>query len=545
MNKIVINNFSLFKKSKIKLMSFLICSSLLSSCNVTHDDVIYEVKKDNNTVSSMDEEQTPVSKNEPIVNEPVISDIDNEIFSQIFSLSDLDVTTLQQDINSISADYLYDDLFQIDEALKEYDKININSKENSNVVIKDNQVNFNEWYQIVCNNNEEYLNENGVHYSNISPELLQKIVHIMVDSINAKLNDSDNAMIDISLLDDTLSHLKVLSYAGFGVGAFNEDDIILAVDLSAISNYQKLHPDLDVLERIVKHETNHCIQSISGSNLKNQNCDINYGICYHFPNLEVNSLYYHFLFEGAAERLAIDDYQDNQDSLFYNNDLMSIESIDLSILLNSNLNSTSLERSLFQHDLNVFLGLFHVENEEDKKEILNMLYAYELINTESDEFKAVFEKNNGYRMNASEMDEYKICLKEGIATTLTKQFYSSLISYLHDSSTSLHDMFELISIFEDEISRITWYISRQDYYQDFFSNYKTIQSDLFQIIASKIGYSEEEIFNSYYCYHSNVEDYHDILNLNTDKNMFLQQMFNSRKSHRKPSISSIIDSYQK
>ena len=170
-----------------------------------------------------------------------------------------------------------------------------------------------------------------------------------------------------------------------------------------------------------------------------------------------------------------------------------------------------------------------------------MLYAFELINTDGNEFRDNYKEKYGQRFDLYAMDDYRLSLKGSVSLTLTKVFYTNLLKSLENKSVSIEDVYQLISIFEDEISRITWYSSKNSYFPEFIENYQKIQMMVFEKISEKTNLSIDEIVNSYNYYHKNLDVYHEIDWLNDDKNKFLSNMFSTRRDQRKESIIEIYN----
>ena len=104
------------------------------------------------------------------------------------------------------------------------------------------------------------------------------------------------------------------------------------------------------------------------------------------------------------------------------------------------------------------------------------MYAMNLVisdsyTSSSEDFYTVYkEANNG---NMIDRASYKTDLKESIAMTLTKQFYGNFVNYAASGTYNLEQLMHMMSIYEDELSRLLWYSnsSYRDSYIDFFEFY--------------------------------------------------------------------------
>lgn len=565
MNKLVLYNKKDWLKGKLKMVSFsLALSTFIGGCAVNKNnneninfgdmnnistDIYNEDKYPNNsstTINETNDSSSSLNNNVNDSNSVFVDYTDDNAINDIkllseFELSSEDVSYITDEINKISVNYEKSDMFQIDENITKYNAVATNNYESSLDIIENNKVNYDLLYRTILNNNQKYKAENGSsHYNmDITDELLSKIVKIMADNIDKKL--SNDNYIDVSELNYTLTNLKVFTYVGFGAGGVNDHDDILSINMNTISSYQEQYPDIDPLEMTVKHECNHLIQARPQINLNNQNFSSNYGFCYKFDDNSINSLYDSWMFEAASEKLVLDDYNDGRKPLVYDYYIKALESLTLSTILQDNVSSTKIENLTFQHDLSLVFDQFGAKTDYQKQEILKMLYAFELINTDGNEFRDNYKEKYGQRFDLYAMDDYRLSLKGSVSLTLTKVFYTNLLKSLENKSVSIEDVYQLISIFEDEISRITWYSSKNSYFPEFIENYQKIQMMVFEKISEKTNLSIDEIVNSYNYYHKNLDVYHEIDWLNDDKNKFLSNMFSTRRDQRKESIIEIYN----
>lgn len=545
MNKLVLYNKKNWLKSKLKMVSFsLAFSTFISGCTVNGNANEDTNSNKINTVdvnSNSNEQQSPNNRSfdddsltfDDYTYDDAINDI--KLLSE-FELNSDEVNHIINEIKKIDVNYEKSDLFEIDENLTRYNKVIVNSYDNSLGIIENNKVNCDLLYKTVLGNNREYRNGHGSSFYNtdISDELLSRIIEIIASNIDKKLS-SDN-YINISELNYTLTNLKIFTYNGFGAGGVDNQEDILSIDMNTIENYRKLYPDIDPLEMTVKHECNHLIQAMPQINTNNYTFSSNYGFCYKFDDNSINSLYNSWIFEAASEKMVLNDYDDGRKPLVYDYYINALEALSLSTILLDDTTSVKIENLTFQHNLDLFLEQFGAKNDSEKKEILKMLYSFELINTNGKEFSDNYKEKYGQDLDLYAMGDYCLSLKGSVSLTLSKVFYTNLLTNMENKSVKIEDIYQLISIFEDEISRITWYSSRNDFFPEFIKNYQKIQMFLFEKIAEKTNLSTDEVVSYYNNYHKNLEVYHNISWLNADKNGFLSNMLLTRRNHRKESI---------
>ncbi len=523
---IKIFNEDILKKARITLMPFLLSTTLISGC-VKKENIQYD-EYHNNTTTKI-ETLTDASDTEKSDNLNDLADFNlDSILSTKINISNAQSNIYKAKLSEINVSYKDSDLFQVPSALAKYNSIKLSDDSGTSF-----QIDKEKLYQKVLENNRSYLQEHPINtYNDTSLDDIEKIVDIISDNINEKINSKNS--INYQQLIETLNELKVFTYSGFAAGGVDDKNVILSIDMQTISNYQSKYPDIDVLEMVVKHESNHLIQLSS-----NNSYEKNYGVCYKFDDLDVNPLDNQWLIESTCEKQVINDYTDGRSPLFYQDSIYSLESLTLSVILNENISKTSIEDMMFQHDLNKFLDMFDTKNETEQEEIINMLYSFELIHYDKEDFKQAYENKYGYKITISDLDDYRVELQGSIALTLSKLFYKNLSTIIADKEVKLEDIYSLISIFEDDISRLTWYSSKYNHYTTFLSEYSNLQEVFFDMISESNNLDSRTLQHGYSIYHSDNKDYVNINFLDDSKNSFLENIFNTRKKDRKESISDL------
>lgn len=541
MNIINIKNKSIWQKAKIKLVPFVLTSvSILGGCTAPNS-----LDSNNKVNTGLEfEKDVNLDSNSGIINynNQVDSEINQSINSQLlntsFVLADDDIDTLINNINEIRVEYKESDLFNIDNCLNDYYSLP-ESTYGDCVLIRDNKVDANELYNQVIDNNKQYNQEYnfGSYTSDLTEDELIKVINILSDNINKQL--SINSKIDIKELDYKLKNLKIFAYQGMGSAKYNALNNMISFNFSMIDTIQKRNAGIDVLEMTVKHETNHLIQALPLKD--NGSFDSNYGICYHFKNESVNSLYYNFLFEGSSEKTVVNDYNDNRAPLVYDYSISCIESLTLSTILNENNNYNSIENNMMQHDLDQFLNVFSISNDDEKKEILKMLYATELIYFDNDEFAKAYKQKYNTEYDYYAKNNLSNSLSESIAITLSKQFYKNLLTQINNQSVKINDIFALVSIFEDDLNKITWYSNNPQGNESLINQYQKIQIAFFNAISEKTNYSTSEIVSEYQLFHKNKVQNINISWLSQEKKSFFNKIMESRINNRGESLSRYFD----
>ena len=194
-----------------------------------------------------------------------------------------------------------------------------------------------------------------------------------------------------------------------------------------------------------------------------------------------------------------------------------------------------------QHDLDQFLNVFSISNDDEKKEILKMLYATELIYFDNDEFAKAYKQKYNTEYDYYAKNNLSNSLSESIAITLSKQFYKNLLTQINNQSVKINDIFALVSIFEDDLNKITWYSNNPQGNESLINQYQKIQIAFFNAISEKTNYSTSEIVSEYQLFHKNKVQNINISWLSQEKKSFFNKIMESRINNRGESLSRYFD----
>lgn len=387
-------------------------------------------------------------------------------------------------INSIDTYYNYEELFELDKALIEYNNLNFVD----NHECKINNLNANELYNSVIENNKSISN---FLYEEIPESSLKNVCEFIVivanDFINADLD------IDEETVKCVLSDLKIVSNPTALYNAAVTDDGTLVLSPNMLSIVESLSFSTT---DVVVHEIVHLLQKGCKCDLKNNsNLQSNFGIGYEFNNLNVNSLDFSWLYEASAEK-CMTNYTGSR-PMTYIKMINYLESLSLVNVLNDD--SYPIEYLCFNKDINDLYDYFNVSTKEDKEEILKLLYSIEIMQMAPHDFYNRLNITQNVEVDNNLVDKVNYEIKESICTTLTKLFYKNLSNNIVNKDTTLNDIFYLIKLFEDDLSSHNHYNDSNlyEYNEVFFEKYLNIQDNFFHELSKVTGYSEEEIINSY------------------------------------------------
>lgn len=409
------------------------------------------------------------------------------------SASSLKIEEFKTSIND-STEYLYSDLYNIDEALKKYDNVTQNDKYTDDIIGLDKKITLDELYRSVLQNNEDYLkNQSMCFYDKLSKKDMEKILQIVVDTINYELQN--NKYIDIEIVSSVLSNLKLFQDATPS-NAYLSDDYCLIVNPEMMDILQMMtNSDTDAFKATIVHETMHILQIQSPESQLNQNV----AVTYKWNDLKVNPLYFDWLCEGSAEKSMM-NYTGNE-AVTYSNLVGYIESMNYTTILDDDVEVNQTENICFTHSLDLLFEQFNCETDEEKESFIQMMYGCQVMQMSPDDFYAAFEKKYNKELTEKEKDELRYKLRASVCEDLSKYFYSNLADSMSKNKVTLDDIFYLINIFEKDMYSHVKYDNEDlmEENQHFIDSYVKIQNDFFELISNN-NYSKEDItlkFNNY------------------------------------------------
>jgi len=217
---------------------------------------------------------------------------------------------------------------------------------------------------------------------------------------------------------------------------------------------------------------------------------------YRFPDLNVNSLYNEWFVETSAEKNA--SYY-NQEEFIYINEMRYLDAL----IIATAFESTNVENVNFGHNLKEFYSLLNCDGLISDREIANMMYAVNFAINENMEVIENYKALNGEYMPSSEIRHLKNIYSSKFFETLSKKLYYDLCK----QSLSLKNIFSVISLFENSCSNIIWYADsyKLEENKSFIENYNKIQSCYFELLASELGISADEVAALYNYYNETEE----------------------------------------
>lgn len=403
-------------------------------------------------------------------------------------------------LNKVDVIYDYENIYNFDSALKEYNKLSLVNTHNNDL----KNLNENELYNLILENNKKYKkNNNSSIYKELSSKEIKKIVNIILTTVN-DFNKS-NSDISVDRIKCVLSDLKLFIQKSSMSNAFVTNDNCLVISPNMMKFANTINGE-GTEEDVLKHEIVHLLQKGCNCDLnENQNLKRNFGICYGFKDIEINSLDFTWFYEASAEKNMVN--YTGHSPLVYKNMIGYLESLSIVNLVSDSYKVNDTEELSFKRSINDLYKYFDVTTESDKKEVLNLMYSIEVMQQAPDAFYKLLEKQTGKSKDSVLIDEINYTVKGSICETLTKLFYKNLSKKIVNEDVSLGDIFYLISIFENDINNHILYNSEQkyNYNEKFINKYVDIQDNFFFELSKSLKCSQEQIEEFYNDYNSVIK----------------------------------------
>lgn len=429
-------------------------------------------------------------------------------------------------LSTLQTNYEYSNIYNFSAAIKEYNKL----KNESNHKIKLNALTIEELFNVVKKNNENKKDETAI-YKEISDEELKKICSIIVNTINAYVEN--NSKISIEKVKCVLSDLKIFKQNSAMCNAFVTSDNYMIVSPNMLDIAQMINGN-QTDEDVIVHEIMHILQKECNCDLAiNPNLKENLGVSYNFKNLDVNSLKFSWLYEASAEKHVYNYTGHNV--LTYKTMISYLESLSLVNILNSNYEVNGTENLSFKRGLDSLYEYFGAMTETEKQEVLNLMYSIEVMQQEPYDFYDEYEKKYGIEKNEKLRDEINYNVKSSICTTLTKLFYRNLSKSITNKEVTLEDIYYMMCLYENDLNSHLVYDNdeKMKYNSEFIDIYVSIQDNFFYELSKCLNFSQEEIENSFYKYCANKKTENGNIVKNCDLNFLSESKINYLSERQK------------
>lgn len=467
----------------------------------------------NSTREKVAVEETTTSVYEQLIQNPIPSGKDDLVDENTtpvpIQMSDKKLAEFEKYISGIIVDYDYEKGYNIDAALAEY---NNNTKstvtKHSHDIRLNGEFNAEHFYEIVKKNNEAFFEEKekdslGGLYKEYSNKELKSMCEQFCETLPA-IAEKDPT-VDLDMVCCYLYNLRIVQKSGsLDFGGFDMNNRFY-LNYKNMKNGAFAMDTDDIEQTTFYHEMMHAFQ-FACDDVKKTDED-RMGITHTYDSLEVNPLSWYWLLEGSAE-MNMSQYLGVRYST-YKNKIGYIHSLNIVANLNSNNKYVQIEKICFQRDLEKFFEVLDITDENDKKEIIKMMYSIEIIQESKDDFYDWY--NETYNANLSdetngEQSVLRLTLKEDALMTLTKLFYRNLARQINKRNVTLQDAYYLMRLYEADLdnhfSNNT--VGYMEFFHDFYDTYVDLQNEFFAVIAEENNLSADDLANGFDNYSMNA-----------------------------------------
>ena len=429
--------------------------------------------------------------------------VEKSITNSSINLNISDYNEFINYVNSLNFNYKYEELYDINDAINRQSS-NKNTNHSHDITNGTNVLTSELLYNRVKMNNEIFFDDQNksTGYKKIKNGYIKDICELLVNSINSELDNNQN--INKKDVYCILYDLKIVGKnVTFNNASYDENDV-LVVDKDNIENYQFFNNDVDAFRQIIYHEAMHIIQSVC--NDKEDIGKLELGICYKYDDLKVNPLYWSWFLEAAAEKEMGKIL--GEDTHTYSAPIGYYDSLILCSILNENVSVGDVESLSFEKKADSLFKAFNATTNEEKMEIIKMMYSIEIMQSKPEDFYKVYKEKYGVDLSTdtNELENLRLSLRIDILKTLSKEFYKSLSSQVSKENVSLDTVFYLINVYESDVFIHLFYNEKDRIASgvEFFDFYTELQNKFFEMLSISTDYNFDEIVDLFNNYSMNV-----------------------------------------
>jgi archaellum component FlaF (FlaF/FlaG flagellin family) len=505
------------------LLAFIIFAVVLAVRS--HNDYNNNSDAEEETTTSVYEQRIDVENGEDDA-------VDVDTTPVNIKLSDKGLNKFENYVSSINVDYDYADAYNIDEALKIYNDNTANSvTKHSHDIRVNGEFDADAFYELVKKNNEKFLadakeNYNDGWYKEYSNKELKQICTDMMEALPAIAEEDPT--VDVDRVSCYLYNLVILGKSGaLDFGGFTMDNrFYLNYDNMETGAFAMDTDDINLTT--FYHEMMHAYQ-FACDDIKKSDED-RMGITHTYNELEINPLSWYWLLEGSAE-MNMSQYLDVQYST-YKTMITYIESMNFISNIGSD-NLVQTEKLCFQPKLEKLFEQLDATTDEEKQELIKMMYSIEILQEQDDEFYDWYESEYGVDLSIdSNGEETFLCLtlKEDALFTMTKIFYRNLAQQVNTGNATLQDVYYLMRVWEADLDRhfSNNTIGYMEFFHNFYDTYVSLQDEFLQLIAQENGLNFDTVVDDFENYSMNTKTKSpncDLVFLNSDSKNYITTTF--------------------
>lgn len=506
-----------------------------------HNNVSYNQTTTN---SSADSESITLAQDDEYVYKIEVGDdiaVDSYNNTSI-TASESSVNYFITELENKKVNYKYEHLYNVDYALENYNRKETNKTSN---VIANGKLSSSLLFNLVKENNNVYLKDKSSHNIMAKFEKIKdKDLKIICDKIAEVINNqvASDSSLNINKVTANFKHLKIVyDVASFSCAYVNED-LVLAINEGYIENIFNINERRDTYDDVIVHEIMHLIQYQS-SNM-NEEDGVEIGPFVSYPDSEkVNPLNLTWILESSAEE-NMANYL-NVDISSYKNMIGYLKTLNLSCILDENVDDNDVYNVGYTTNLDSVFKLFGATTSSQKKDVINCLFNIQIAQTDNENFYKAYEAYYGINLKDNDEERLKVkkeMLRESLLQ-LTKNYYKNLAVNAKTGKMSLEDSFYLMRIWEADMMYHLEYNEEDNYEicKDFLVEYKEIQDLFFSLLSNSTSYNVNDLydmFNNYSMKTKNGNNY-ALDFLNKKEIEFIKEMEVEKYSTGIPNINEI------
>lgn len=299
-------------------------------------------------------------------------------------------------------------------------------------------------FETVRKNNAAYLADTALVGDIDDDTFLMRICEIIVDATNATL--SAYPQIDKDRVYCNLGNLKIVEKVSALDFAAVEPDMVLHVNRNTAAMTSILTSSN--MYNVIVHETMHILQ-FGCSCERIEGCLRRCGMAHAYSGWEQDYADWLWLAEGSAERMA--DLYAGVEAMTYHTLVNYILTLDLATVTKDDVPANYLETLNFYGDPEKLFALFDADTEAEKREIYQMIYSLEIMQTEPEDVKKAYRKYYDTEWTDEVRDDVNLKVKRPILQTVTKIFFANLTSAVRNHSVTKNDVMFLLYLFENTL----------------------------------------------------------------------------------------------
>lgn len=426
-----------------------------------------------------------------------------EYVSVPVSLTDEELRDFLAEVEKVDVVYQYSDLYFIDNALAEAAKYDNEHPVYSDFICDPARIpTFELLYDVIARNSKDYLNSHP-ELTALSDDQLKIFVNLIYEDL---LLYKD--YLSEESLQRVYSGLKDVKVACIDSSNFQLNDMKKVYNARVLEDFTFLfdYNSMSMLRteqavaRTMDHEINHIFQRMCPDNQIAGYDQI--GGSQYFIRLEENhmpnSVHFQWLYEAAAEELVSDKY--GLDPMVYTKMVGYLHSLDFVVLLTEEYDENAFEMASLNTDRDSFYELLEASSEAEKREIIQMLYTIDFLQTTREDFVEQYKKQNPDAIYDYEQLKYE--MKPAALMTITKYFYRNLARLVNREQVSLQDLYFLLNVYETDLNaHMSYSVAENDVYnREFMDTYVALQDGFFRALADSSSLSFEEIVEGFATY---------------------------------------------